>query len=130
MNRKLFSFVTMLTLALVAAASLLAQEQPAASQAAAPKAEKPARHAHAEAAKAETISGTLSTVDADKKLVVVTASSGIPYDFEVNSATKITVGGNKAKLVDLSSDANKQASVTFLSMKKRGNIAKSIEISE
>ncbi len=133
MKNQLMSFLTVLMLACLGAGPMFAQDtqQPAEStpaEKAAPA--KPARHAHAEAVAPETLSGTLSMVDADKKLIVVTGSNGVPYDFNVTGATKITVGGNKAKLADLSSDTNKQVSVTFLALKKRGNIAKSVEVTQ
>lgn len=131
MKQRLLSLLVVLVVALLGAASVLAQEaeKPAAPEAT-PKTAKarPAKHSGGEAVKPETVSGTLSAVDADKKLVVVTDGNGIPFDFEVNSGTKITVSGSKSELGDLASNTNKQASVTFLAMKKRGNLAKSIEI--
>jgi ABC-type amino acid transport substrate-binding protein len=93
-----------------------------AAQGEAPKAESP----KASAAKAETLTGTLTIVQADKKLVVVTNSSGIPFSFKV-TGTRITVNGQKAKLADLSSQTNKQATVKYVPSRS-GNVAKTIEI--
>ena len=132
MKDRMLTLVAVLAVVLFGAISGMAQDQPAAQdQSAAPAAAKakPKHHAMAAAA-SESLSGTLSAVDADKKLVVVNASNGVPYDFMVSGATKITVGGSKAKLADLSSDTNKQATVTFMAEKKRGNIARSIEVTQ
>ena len=129
MKKTVFALVMGTALVLIGTVALMAQDQ-AAPAAAPAKAKKAAKAAPmAEAAKAETISGTLSLVDASSMLVVVTAG-GVPYDFTVTKGTKITVGGSKAKLGDLASNTNKQASVTFMAERKRGNPAKSIEVTE
>lgn len=132
MKDKLLTLMAVLAIVLFGAISVLAQDQPAAQdQSAATTASKPKPKHHAMAAAAsETLSGTLSAVDADKKVVVVNGSNGVPYDFTVSGATKITVGGSKAKLADLSGNTNKQATVTFMAEKKRGNIARSIEVTQ
>jgi ABC-type amino acid transport substrate-binding protein len=115
-----------LLLSFVAVSSTLAQEAekpeeaPAAKKAAA---EKP----KAELAKAETISGTLRMVAADKKIVVLTDSAGTPFNFKVTGTTRIKVAGKKAKLDELASQTNKAASVKFLPTRS-GNVAQSIEI--
>jgi hypothetical protein len=80
----------------------------------------------ASAAKAETLTGTISIVQADKKLVVVNDSSGVPFNFKV-AGTRIMINGKKAKLEDLSSETNKQATVKFVPLRS-GNVAKSIEV--
>ena len=131
--KKLFLFVMALSMgAFLGGAILMAQDAgqqaPATASEAAPKA-KTAKHHMASAAVAEeTISGTISMVDTDKRIVVVTDSNGIPFNFAVNGRTKITVGGQKAKLADLSSSTSKQASVKFRAEKKAGDIATSIEV--
>jgi hypothetical protein len=132
MKEKTLTLVAALALVLFGAISGMAQDQPAAQdQSAAPAASaaKPKHHAMAAAA-SETLSGTISAVDTDKKIVVVSGSNGVPYDFMVTGGTKITVGGSKAKLADLSGDTSKQATVTFMAEKKRGNMARSIEITQ
>jgi len=133
MKEKMLTLVAVFAVVLFGAISGAAQDQPAAQdQSAATPATsspKPAKH-HAMAASTETLSGTLSVVDADKKLVVVNGSNGVPYNFVVSGGTKITVGGSKAKLADLSGNTNKQATVMFVAEKKRGNMAKSIEITQ
>jgi hypothetical protein len=129
MKNRVFTLVFAAVLTLFGAALVCAQDQSAAPAPA--KAAPAKKHAMAgmSAVPPETISGTLSSVDASTKTVVVTAG-GVPYNFTVTGATKITVGGSKAKLDALSGDTSKQASVTFLSEKKKGNIAKSIEVTE
>ena len=122
MKRLLFLLVASLLLTYIGVSSVLAQE--AEKKAETPAAEKP----KAAAVKAETISGTLQTVVVDKKLVVVTGSSGVPFNFRVTGATKIKVGGSKAKLADLSGSTGKSVSVKFLSEKRSGDIAQSIEV--
>lgn len=132
MKDRVLTLMAVLAVVLFGAISGMAQDQPAAQdQSAAPAASTTKAKHHAMAAAAsESVSGTLTTVDADKKLVVVNASNGVPYDFTASGATKITVGGTKAKLADLSGDTGKQATVTFMAEKKKGNIARSIEVSQ
>ena len=100
------------------------------AQEAAAKAETPAaaEKPKAAAVKPQTLSGTLQSVAADKKLVVVTGASGIPFNFKVTGATKIKAGGAKAKLADLAGATGKSVSVKFLAEKKAGNIAQLIEV--
>jgi hypothetical protein len=100
-----------------------AQDQPAAA-AGADQSAKPAKAHHMAAAKAETLSGTVSSVDAEKHVLVVSGSDGVPYNFTVTKGTKIMSGGSKAKLDDLQ---GKQVSVSFVDMKKKGDWAKSVE---
>lgn len=133
MKNKVLTLVAVLAVVLFGAISGVTQDQPAAqdqSAATTSKAQAKPKHHAMEAASRETLSGTLDAVDADKKLVVVKGSNGVPYDFTVSGATRITVGGSKAKLADLSSATNKQATVTFMAEKKRGNLARSIEVTQ
>jgi len=131
MNNKVLALVVASILTVFSAISMMANGQPAGmpQDQAAPAASeaKPAKAAPMKAAAAETLSGTIASVDAEKKLVVVTGSNGVPYNFTVSGSTKITVGGSKAKLSDL--QTGKQASVSFVPAKKRGNLAKSIDVS-
>jgi ABC-type amino acid transport substrate-binding protein len=126
MKKLLFLILSGLVLSFVAVSSTLAQEvekpeeAPAAKKAAA---EKP----KAELGEAETISGTLRMVAADKKIVVLTDSAGTPFNFKVTGVTRIKVAGKKAKLDELASQTNKTASVKFLPTRS-GNVAQSIEI--
>jgi hypothetical protein len=76
-----------------------------------------------------TVSGTLTVVAPDKKFVSVKDSSGTSFAFKTKASTKITVGGQKAKLEDLSSAANKQATVNYTAL-RTGNVAQSIEVTQ
>ena len=76
----------------------------------------------------ETLSGTVSLIDENQKLVVLT-SEGVPYDFKVTKATQIQVGGSKATFNELLSQTEKEASVTFVA-RPDGNYLKSISITE
>ncbi len=125
MKKTLLSLLVLLTLTLFGIGTALAQEAeqgkeaPAKEEAAKPK---------AAAVKAETLSGTLQSVAADQKLVVVADSSGVTFNFKVTGATRIKVGGQKAKLADLSGQTGKSVSVKFLPQRKMGNIAQTIEV--
>jgi len=124
MKKLLLLILSGLAVAFVLCSSILAQEAAPAEKKAAP-AEKP----KAEFAKAETISGTLQTVVADKKIVILTDSAGTPFNFKVTGATRIKVAGKKAKLDDLASQTSKTAAVKFLPTRS-GNVAQTIEISQ
>lgn len=82
------------------------------------------------AAKPETISGTISMVDATKKIVVLTDSNGVPFDFIVTPRTHIQVNGSKASLSELADQTNKQASVNFIDRMKAGQFARTIDVSQ
>jgi len=120
------TFVLLLFGAIVAAAqdTSASQDQSAPAQSSGTEASAKPAKAHHAAAKGETLSGTVSSVDESKRLLVVNGSDGVPYNFMVNKGTKITSGGSKAKLGDLQ---GKQVSVNFVPMKKKGNWAKSVE---
>lgn len=131
MKIKVLTIVTMLMFLLVGAIWVAAQDPPAAQDQAAPaqsstseNGAKPAKAHHMAAVKAESMSGTVSSVDESKHLLVVNGSDGVPYNFTVSKGTKITSGGSKAKLGDLQ---GKQVSVSFIDMKKKGDWAKSVE---
>jgi len=129
MRNKVLMFVTTLVLLLFGAIWAAAQDQPAAQDQSAPAQSseagaKPAKSHHMASAKAESLSGTVSSVDESKHLLVVNGSDGVPYNFTVTKGTKITSGGSKAKLGDLQ---GKQVSVNFVDMKKKGDWAKSVE---
>jgi hypothetical protein len=129
MRQKTLALLVVLGFAFISAAAVRAQEaeQPAAPAEKMEKA-KPAKHMMAMSAKAETMSGTLTMVGEDNKTVFLSASNGVTYSFVVNAATKVTVDGKKAKMADLAGAANKQVTITFLSMTHHGNIAKSIDV--
>lgn len=76
----------------------------------------------------ETIQGTISMVVAKKKLVFVTASGGVSYDFLVTKKTKVEIGGRPSACKQLIGQAGKPATVTFVARPK-GNFAQSISVS-
>jgi outer membrane lipoprotein-sorting protein len=128
--KKLMLFILSgLVLTFVVLTSMLAQEAAPAQEAPAENKEAAAEKPKAEFAKAETISGTLQMVVTDKKILVLTDSSGTPFNFKVTGATRIKVAGKKAKLDELTSQTNKAASVKFLPTRS-GNVAQSVEISQ
>jgi hypothetical protein len=118
MRKTLLSILAAIVFTMFGAAVVAAQEAAAEK----PEAAKPA-------VKAETISGTLSMVLTDKKLVVLTGSGGVPYNFKVTGSTRIKVGGKKAKLDELAGRTNKAATVKFLPLPS-GNVVQSIEVGE
>jgi hypothetical protein len=124
MKRTLLALLALLTVFFFGATWVVAQEKAEEKPAAAKAEEKAVK---AEAAKPETISGTISVVAADKKLVAITGSGGVPYNFKVTGSTRIKVGGKKAKLADLEGQSGKSASVKFLPLRS-GNVAQSIEV--
>lgn len=136
MKKRILSLLSILVFVLVGASWVVAQEaeKPAESSAgektaAAGKKAKSEKGASYASAATEELSGTITMVDADKKLVVVKDSSGTPFNFKVTGATRIQVAGAKAKLADLVTQTNKQASVKFASLRRGGDVAKSIEVS-
>ena len=129
MKKFLFLVLSGLVLTFMVVSSTLAQEATKPKEAPAEKKAGAAEKPKAEFAKAETISGTLQMVAADKKIVVLTDSAGTPFDFKVTGATRIKVAGKKAKLDELASETNKAASVKFLPT-RTGNVAQTIEVSQ
>ena len=129
MKKLLLFILSGLVLTFVILSSTLAQEAAPAKEASAEKKEAAAEKPKAEFAKAETISGTLQMVVADKKILVLTDSSGTPFNFKVTGATRIKVAGKKAKLDELASQTNKAASIKFLPTRS-GNVAQTVEISQ
>ncbi len=119
MKRIAFLLVASVLLAFWGGSVLVAQEEAPAGEQAAPAA----------LGKAETISGTISMVSTDERLVVVAGSSGVPYNFKVTGATRIRIDGKRAKLADLAEQTKKKVSVKFIP-RRSGNIAQSIEVSQ
>jgi len=128
MKRALLSLLVLLTLVFFGATLALAQEAEKPAEAKGSEQAAPAEK-KAPAVKAETISGTISMVETEKKLLVLVASSGVPFNFKVTGATRIKIAGKKAKLADLAAQTNKSAAVKFLPSRS-GNVAQTIEVSE
>lgn len=126
MKKTLLSVLILALFAFLGVASLAAQEAEKPAAEAAPKATT-AKKAMANWSKPETLSGSIVLVKADDKLVVVSSSAGIPYDFKVSGGTKIKVGDKAGKLDDLAGATGKQATVNYVPT-RTGNVAKSIEV--
>lgn len=75
----------------------------------------------------ETLSGKITMVRPDQKLVVVETANGIPFDMVVTTKTRITSGGQAITLNDLMRNTNKTVSVKFIP-ESGGDVAKSIQI--
>lgn len=126
MKKMVVSVLTLALFVLLGVTSLAAQEAEKTDEAATKSANAGKKTPWS---KPETLSGTISSVKSDDKLVVVTSSAGVPYDFKVTGATKIKIGDQKGKLDDLSGATNKQVSVAYLPT-RTGNVARSIEVSQ
>src|SRR5574340_97367 len=113
MKKTLLSVLILALFAFLGVASLAAQEAEKPAAEAAPKATT-AKKAMANWSKPETLSGSIVLVKADDKLVVVSSSAGIPYDFKVSGGTKIKVGDKAGKLDDLAGATGKQATVNYV----------------
>ncbi len=61
----------------------------------------------------ETLVGKISMVQAQKGLVVVKDSNGVPFDFKATHA-KVEVNGHKSKMANLSEDINRPVTVKYL----------------
>jgi hypothetical protein len=76
----------------------------------------------------ETISGKITMVDANQKLVVIEVPEGATFDMVVTAKTRIKSGDQAIDINDLTRDINKAVSVKFIPG-RRGDVAKSIQIS-
>jgi hypothetical protein len=63
---------------------------------------------------AETITGTIMTVDPNQQLAVVRGADQVPFDIRVTRSTRILPGDKTLTLPDLSGDRNHSVSVTFV----------------
>lgn len=82
------------------------------------------------AAGVQDLSGTLASVDAGQKVLVVTDSNGTPFDIKVTRATKIQMNGKKGTLDELSGSANQQVSVKYRDHLNAGLVAQSIDVGQ
>lgn len=76
---------------------------------------------------AETLTGSIMMVDSEKKILVVKSAAGVPYNFMITSATRITAQNQRLKFADLASRQDQRVTVRFVPT-RRGNVARSIEI--
>ena len=105
------------------AAGILAFLPAAAAAATSQPAHKTVREAWA----AQTLSGKIAMVDPQQNLLVVTDSSGTPFDLKVTHATAIRSGSERLTLDQLNGDVNHNVSVRFIP-ERSGDIASSIQI--
>ena len=75
----------------------------------------------------ETISGKITMVVPDRKLMVVVSPDGVPYDVVVNGATRIKSGSRSVTLQGLEQYQNKNVTIKFIP-ERRGDVAESIRI--
>ena len=85
------------------------------------------RHAAPAAWPAETLTGTVMMVEANRNLVVVEGADRVPFDLRVTPSTHIRSGNKSLRLQDLTSDQNKPVSVTFVPT-GAGDVARVIRI--
>jgi glucose/arabinose dehydrogenase len=76
--------------------------------------------------KVETLKGTLSMVQLNKGIIVVTNPSGVPFDFKV-AHSRIDINGSPAKTGVLATEVGKEVSVRFLPFRS-GDFAEIITI--
>jgi hypothetical protein len=76
-----------------------------------------------------TLSGTISTVDTNGKLLIVTGPDGTPFDFVVNRATHIQVKGQKSNLGSLADQTHQQVTIKYRDRLQRGLVARSVDVS-
>ncbi len=77
--------------------------------------------------KPETISGTLTIVNAEDKLIFVKAENEITYDFRIGPQTKISAGEKTLKFDQLADQVGKGVEVVFRPL-KTGNAASTVAI--
>ena len=120
----------LLTVAGAAYALLCAIPVPAADKPATMP-DKPAKAVHSMQMRstwpAETLSGKIAAVDANRKLLVVKDSNGVPFDMVVTPTTRIRSGDRALTLKDLAQDHDRSISVQFVP-ERRGDVAESIRI--
>lgn len=75
---------------------------------------------------AESLTGTIESVDPAQHLVIV-ESDGVPFDMVVGPSTRIQSGDQSVTLGDLGQDVNKSVSVRFVP-EARGDVARAIQL--
>jgi hypothetical protein len=138
--RRIFLTLTVLSLlAFLGGASLFAQQTGGTGQTAPPKhalhhAHHMVHHAGARNTMARyqigvhTLSGTLTTVDPNGHLVIVTDSNGTPFDFVVTHLTRIEINGKRDRLSALADQSNQQVTVKFRDDLRSGLRAESVQL--
>lgn len=124
MRKVRWSLLASAACAALLAVPLMAAGKPAASAAA--KDMKPAA-AMRSAWPPETLSGKITIVEPNRKLMVIQAPDGTPFDMVITANTRIRSGDQTIAIKDLARDMNKTVSVNFIP-ERRGDVAKSIKI--
>lgn len=76
---------------------------------------------------AESLTGTIMSVDPQKRIMVLKDSSGVPFDMILSHSTRIKAGQRELKPGELASEVNKKATIKFVP-ERRGDIAESIQM--
>jgi len=77
----------------------------------------------------ETLAGTIMSVDASRRLVVVKGPGDVPYDMRVSRETRILSGKQPVKLANLGSEINQRVTVRF-TPERSGDFAQLIRIQQ
>lgn len=88
---------------------------------------KPAITAIRSAWSPEILSGKITMVDPNQKLMVMQTPDGVAFDMVVTPHTRMRLGDHATTLKDLTQDVNKPISVRFIP-ERRGDVAESIQI--
>jgi hypothetical protein len=65
----------------------------------------------------------------ERRLIILKADGGVPYNFRVTPATKIEIGGKKAAFEDLAAMASVSLSVTYVPL-RGGSFARKIQVEQ
>lgn len=76
---------------------------------------------------AESLTGSIMMINAEKKILVIKSAAGVPYTFVVTPSTRITAQNQRLKLADLASRQDQRVTVRFVPT-RRGNLARSVEV--
>lgn len=140
MRKAVLTVNILFVLAFLGGVSAFAQQAGGGTQQAQPKANTVhhalhhAAHHHAANPNAKyqmgvhTLSGKISTVDTNGKLLIVTGPDGTPFDFVVTRGTRIQIKGQKSSLANLADQANQQVTIKYRDHLQRGLVAQSVDV--
>jgi len=121
--------VTIWSLAVAACAMLAALPASAATNTAATKPAATASTSARTSWPPETLTGKITMVEPNAKLVVITAQDGVPFDLLVTPGTRISSAGEHLNIKELQSYQNKNVSLKFVP-ESRGDVAETILINK
>lgn len=75
----------------------------------------------------ETLSGKITMVNSNSRILVMTNSEGVPFDMHVTKATSIRSGNRPVTLNALAKDMQKNVTVRF-TPERSGDMAKTIQL--